>query len=112
VTDTVQIGQRDMAIFEATNNAARPITGTATFNVQPEQAGKYFNKVQCFCFTEQRLEPGQTVDMAVSFYVDPGFVDDEDTKDLSELTLSYTFYPVEKPQRTEGQAAAGTAGGG
>jgi cytochrome c oxidase assembly protein subunit 11 len=108
----VKIGENALAFYKATNTSDQAVTGTAVFNVTPESAGIHFNKVQCFCFTEQRLEPGQTVDMAVSFYVDPGFVDDEDTKDLSELTLSYTFYPVEKPQRTEGQAAAGTAGGG
>ena len=92
VTDTVQIGQRDMAIFEATNNAARPITGTATFNVQPEQAGKYFNKVQCFCFTEQTLRPGQSVTMPVLYYVDPKALDDPNMKGVEQITLSYTFH--------------------
>jgi cytochrome c oxidase assembly protein subunit 11 len=109
----VKIGENMLAFYKATNNSERAITGTAVFNVAPEAVGLYFNKVQCFCFTEQRLEPGQTVDMPVSFYVDPGFVKDDDTKGLTELTLSYTFYPVEKPQKkTLGQAAAGTAGGG
>ena len=92
VTDTVQIGQRDMAIFEATNNAARPITGTATFNVQPEQAGKYFNKIQCFCFTEQTLRPGQQVTMPVLFYVDPKALDDPNMDGVEQITLSYTFH--------------------
>jgi cytochrome c oxidase assembly protein subunit 11 len=109
----VRIGENTLAFYKATNNSDHAITGTAIFNVAPDAVGLYFNKTQCFCFTEQRLEAGQTVDMAVSFYVDPGFVKDADTKDLSELTLSYTFYPVEKPRRRAvGQAAADTAGGG
>ena len=92
VTDTVQIGQRDMAIFEARNNSARPITGTASFNVEPEQAGKYFNKIQCFCFTEQTLRPGQTVTMPVLYFVDPKALDDPDMKQVEQITLSYTFH--------------------
>ena len=92
VTDTVQIGQRDMAIFEATNNSFRPITGTASFNVEPEQAGKYFNKIQCFCFTEQTLRPGQTVAMPVLYFVDPAALDDPDMKQVEQITLSYTFH--------------------
>ena len=82
------------------------VTGTAVFNVAPENAGLHFNKVQCFCFTEQTLAPGQTVDMAVSFYIDPGWVDDDDTKDFSELTLSYTFYPAQKAQEKTGKTAS------
>jgi cytochrome c oxidase assembly protein subunit 11 len=85
-----------MAIFEARNNSFRPITGTASFNVEPEQAGKYFNKIQCFCFTEQRLSPGQEVSMPVVFFVDPRILDDPDTRNISEITLSYTFYPVDQ----------------
>jgi cytochrome c oxidase assembly protein subunit 11 len=92
VTDTVQIGQRDMAIFEARNNSARAITGTATFNVEPEQAGKYFNKIQCFCFTEQTLRPGQSVTMPVLYFVDPKALDDPDMKRVEQITLSYTFH--------------------
>lgn len=92
VTDTVQIGQRDMAIFEARNNSARPITGTASFNVEPEQAGKYFNKIQCFCFTEQTLQPGQEVTMPVLYYVDPAALDDPNMQGVEQITLSYTFH--------------------
>ena len=95
VTDTVQIGQRDMAIFEARNNSARPITGSASFNVEPEQAGKYFNKVQCFCFTEQTLQPGQQVTMPVLYYVDPAALDDPNMKDVEQITLSYTFHEAQ-----------------
>lgn len=111
-TADVKVGENMLAFYRATNTSDRPVTGTAVFNVTPEAAGIHFNKVQCFCFTEQRLEPGQTVDMPVSFYVDPGFVDDEDTKNLSELTLSYTFYAVDPPKKTVGQAPVkGTDGG-
>jgi cytochrome c oxidase assembly protein subunit 11 len=92
VTDTVQIGQRDMAIFEVRNNSFRPITGTATFNVEPEQAGKYFNKIQCFCFTEQTLRAGQQVTMPVLYYVDPRALDDPAMKGVEQITLSYTFH--------------------
>ena len=92
VTDTVQIGQRDMAIFEARNNSFRPITGTASFNVEPEQAGAYFNKIQCFCFTEQTLRPGQEVTMPVLYFVDPKALDDPNMEGVEQITLSYTFH--------------------
>ena len=92
VTDTVTMGQRDMAIYLAKNNTDRAITGTATFNVEPEQAGAYFNKIQCFCFTEQTLKPGQEMRMPVLFYIDPEYLNDPDTKDVGAVTLSYTFY--------------------
>jgi len=93
--DTIDIGGRDMAFFSATNTSDKPITGTATFNVTPTTAGKYFTKIQCFCFTQQTLDPGQTVRMPVIFYVDPAILKDPDTKDVQEITLSYTFYPVD-----------------
>lgn len=92
VTDTVQIGQRDMAVFEARNLSSEPVTGTATFNVEPEQAGIYFNKIQCFCFTQQTLQPGQRVDMPVLYYVDPKALDDPNMKGVEQITLSYTFH--------------------
>lgn len=92
VTDTVQVGERDMAIFEAKNNSSVPITGTASFNVEPEQAGPYFNKIQCFCFTEQTLQPGQEVSMPVLFFVDPKALDDPNMKGVEQITLSYTFH--------------------
>ena len=92
ITDTVQIGQRDMALFEARNDGSVPVTGTATFNVEPEQAGAYFNKIQCFCFTEQTLRPGQQVTMPVLYYVDPKALDDPNMKGVEQITLSYTFH--------------------
>jgi cytochrome c oxidase assembly protein subunit 11 len=92
----VAIGARNIALFEARNLSDRPVTGTATFNVTPSQAGQYFTKIQCFCFTEQRLSPGQEVQMPVVFYVDPAILDDPDARDIAEITLSYTFYPVDR----------------
>lgn len=94
-TDTVSIGARDMTVFIAENLSDQPIKGMATFNVSPAQAGKYFNKVQCFCFTEQTLQPKQQVRMPVLYYVDPKIMTDPETKDIEEITLSYTFYPVD-----------------
>ena len=98
-TDTVSIGARDMSVFIAENLSDQPIKGMATFNVSPAQAGKYFNKVQCFCFTEQTLQPKQRVRMPVLYYVDPKIMTDPDTRDIEEITLSYTFYPVDEPEK-------------
>ena len=95
--DRAAIGARKMAFYTARNNGTLPVTGTATFNVTPVQAGQYFSKIQCFCFTEQTLQPGQQVRMPVLFYIDKRFLDDPDAADVEEVTLSYTFYPVEKP---------------
>ncbi|MAK98206.1 MAG: cytochrome c oxidase assembly protein [Citromicrobium sp.] len=91
-TDTVQIGIRELAFFTAKNNSSKPITGTATFNVEPEQAAPYFNKIQCFCFTEQTLQPGEEVRMPVLFYVDPAALDDPNMDGVEQITLSYTFH--------------------
>jgi cytochrome c oxidase assembly protein subunit 11 len=91
-TMDVKIGETALAFFKATNRAAVPVTGQAGFNVAPELAGRYFTKIECFCFKRQTLQAGQSVEMPVTFFVDPKIVDDEDTKDISEITLSYTFY--------------------
>ena len=88
-------GQPTKIFYRATNLVARPTTGQAVFNVTPAAVGKYFSKIECFCFTEQTLKPGQTVDMPVVFFVDPKVRQDPDTRDIDEITLSYTFYPVE-----------------
>jgi cytochrome c oxidase assembly protein subunit 11 len=93
--DVIDIGGRDMAFFTATNTADRPVTGTATFNVSPAAAGKYFTKIQCFCFTQQTLGAGESARMPVIFYVDPAILNDPDARDIQEITLSYTFYPVD-----------------
>lgn len=106
VVDTVSIGVRDMATYTAKNLSDRPITGTASFNVEPEQAGRYFSKIQCFCFTEQTLKPGEEVRMPVIYYVDPKILDDPDAKDVGEITLSYTFH-----ETAATQAAADATGG-
>ena len=97
VTETIPIGERALATFHARNKSARTITGTAVFNVAPEQAGKYFNKIQCFCFTEQTLKPGEAVHMPVQYYVDPKILDDPDASDVEEITLSYTFNEARYP---------------
>ena len=96
-TYEVSLGGRKMAVYLARNDSDKPVTGRATFNVEPEQAGKYFNKVQCFCFTEQTLQPHQEVRMPVVFYVDPKIKDDPETKDVEQITLSYTFHAVANP---------------
>ena len=96
-TDTVTIGQRDIATYVAKNESSRPITGMATFNVTPVQAGQYFNKIQCFCFTEQTLQPGQEVTMPVLYYVDPAMLDDPNMRGVEQITLSYTFHRAADP---------------
>jgi len=95
-TQTIQIGERSMALFMAQNNSDQPVTGSATFNVVPEQTGSYFNKIQCFCFTQQTLKPHEAVRMPVIYFVDPKILDDPDTKDIQQITLSYTFHEVKK----------------
>jgi len=92
VTQTVHLGARNLAIYTAKNLSDRPITGLASYNVSPDDAGKFFNKIQCFCFTEQTLQPGQEVRMPVTYYVDPSILDDSDGKDIKQITLSYVFH--------------------
>ncbi len=94
-SETIDVGARDMVFFTATNTSDKPLTGTATFNVTPAQAGKYFTKIQCFCFTQQTLKPHETVRMPVIFFVDPKILADSDASDIQTITLSYTFYPVD-----------------
>jgi cytochrome c oxidase assembly protein subunit 11 len=96
----VKLGEETLVHYRAHNPTDRPIVGVATFNVQPDKAGAYFDKIACFCFNEQRLEPGQTVDMPVSFYVDPSILKDVNARDVRTITLSYTFF--EKPGQQAG----------
>lgn len=93
----VMTGDQHMAYYLATNHSGRTETGSAVFNVTPVSAGAYFNKIECFCFTEQTLKHGETVEFPVSFYVDPAIADDPDTRSITEITLSYTFYPAGLP---------------
>jgi len=95
--ETVRVvpGAQTKIFYRATNMVARPTTGQAVFNVSPAEVGKYFSKIECFCFTEQTLKGGQSVDMPVIFFVDPKVRQDPDTRNVDEITLSYTFYPVE-----------------
>lgn len=88
----LRVGEPGLAFYVATNEAARPTTGTANFNVTPDKAGIYFSKVQCFCFEEQELKPGESMRMGVSFFVDPALLDDPGMADVETITLSYTFF--------------------
>ena len=94
----VRVGEQNMAHYSATNTANKVLTGTAIFNVSPAEAGAYFDKIQCFCFTKQTLKAGESVDLPVVFFVDPAILDDPDSKSISEITLSYTFFPVDKTE--------------
>ena len=107
-TQTVKIGETKVALFRVTNRSDKPITGRAVFNVTPEQAGAYFEKLSCFCFTDQTIQAGQTVEMPVLYFVDPKYADDPDTKGKGQVTLSYTFYPAvdAKPATTTAKASA------
>lgn len=97
--EKVTIGEREIAFFTAKNLSDKPITGRASYNVTPSQAGRYFNKIQCFCFTEQTLQPGQEIRMPVIYYVDPGIITDADAQSVQEITLSYTFHPVDEADK-------------
>jgi cytochrome c oxidase assembly protein subunit 11 len=94
---TIPIGEKRLAYYTATNTSNQPITGRAVFNVSPDVAGQYFIKIECFCFTEQTLKAGETIDMPVTWYVDPAIINDPVARKIDEITLSYTFYPVDKP---------------
>jgi cytochrome c oxidase assembly protein subunit 11 len=94
---TLRIGETGLAFYEAHNPTDHPVAGQASYNVTPYEAGYFFDKIECFCFTEQVLQPGETVEMPVSFYVDPAIVNDRDAKYVHTITLSYTFYEIDLP---------------
>jgi cytochrome c oxidase assembly protein subunit 11 len=100
---TLRIGETGLAFYEAYNPTDRPVAGSASYNVAPFDAGGFFAKIDCFCFEEQVLQPGERVQMPVTFYVDPAIVEDRDAKYAKSITLSYTFYEIELPR--EAQAA-------
>jgi cytochrome c oxidase assembly protein subunit 11 len=106
-TMRVKVGENVLAFYKAANTSDRPITGEASFNVSPDIAGSYFSKIECFCFKEQTLGPGETVEMPVSFFVDPKIAQDRDADGVHEITLSYTFYPVSKPAGPRAAVKAG-----
>ena len=110
-TMDIRIGETGLAFYEAHNPTDRPVTGTASFNVTPSSMGGYFAKIECFCFTEQTLQPGERVSMPVTFYVDPEMVHDIDTKGVQTITLSYTFFETE-PEASAGLATDDTAAKG
>ena len=95
---SMKIGETAQAHYTASNPFNTTSSGRASYNVTPEFAGSYFNKVECFCFTDTTLEPGETLDMPVVFYVDPDIVDAPELKDITTITLSYTFFPIETPK--------------
>ena len=103
----LKIGENAIAFYEAVNNTDETITGTASYNVAPEIVGYYFNKVECFCFTEQVLKPGERVEMPVSFFVDPELVKDRDAGRIRDLTLSYTFHRTDPPAPKQAALDAG-----
>lgn len=102
VSQTLKIGESGLAYYEATNLSDKPVIGSATFNVQPAKAGEYFMKVECFCFTEQRLEPGETMLMPVTYFIDPALDEERRLGDVREITLSYTFYRNEDAEKRDG----------
>lgn len=106
-SQTVKIGETKLAFFKVRNNSDKPITARAIYNVVPEQAGPYFQKLQCFCFEDQTIAAGATVDMPVLYYIDPKYADDIDTKGKPEVTLSYTFFPSTEPTQAQAPKAGG-----
>jgi cytochrome c oxidase assembly protein subunit 11 len=97
----IKVGEQALAFYRAKNISGRTMTGTATFNVTPAKAGQYFNKVECFCFTEQELKAGAEIDMPVTFFIDPDIANDPNLNEVTTITLSYTFFETEPdPERT------------
>jgi|SRR5581483_1045485 len=108
-SQSVRIGDTGLAFFTVTNNSDKPLTGRAAYNVAPDLAGAYFEKLRCFCFDDQTIAAHATMHFPVVYFVDPKYASDPDTKGTSDVTLSYTFYPVQKPGPKTAQALGGTA---
>jgi len=107
---TLRAGEQGLAFYTASNPTSRRVAGTATFNVTPLKAGPYFTKIDCFCFTEQVLAPGESVDMPVAFFVDPAIEDDPNLKEVTTITLSYTFFETDLPAADVADGKGRTAG--
>jgi cytochrome c oxidase assembly protein subunit 11 len=108
---TVHVGEDRLVFYRATNTGPTPTIGVATFNVTPHKAGQYFQKVACFCFNEQKLDPGESIDMGVSFFVDPAIDRDPNLRDVTTITLSYTFFRAKDEKARLSQAAPASTGG-
>ncbi len=106
---TLKVGETGMATFHAHNDSANPIVGTAVYNVTPEKAGLYFDKIQCFCFSQQLLRPQESADLPVAFYIDPAIMDDRNLDDVTVITLSYTFYKAQSQALDKAVGAEGRA---
>jgi cytochrome c oxidase assembly protein subunit 11 len=103
----IRIGETGLAFYEAYNPTDRPVAGSASYNVAPCDAGSFFSKIDCFCFEQQVLQPGERVEMPVTFYVDPAIVDDRDAKFTQKITLSYTFHEIDLPEDAQQAALDG-----
>ena len=110
VSQQVRIGDTGLAFFRVKNNGSKAITGRASYNVVPEQAGPYFQKLECFCFSDQTLQPGQTADFPVVYFVDPAYQSDPEASGGNEITLSYTFFQIADQPKNTAQAASGLGG--
>jgi cytochrome c oxidase assembly protein subunit 11 len=111
VSQNLKIGETGLAFFKVTNTGDKPWTGRASYNVVPETAGPYFQKLECFCFTDQTLKPGETKEFPVAYFVDPRLVSDAETRGVQEITLSYTFYPSVKQQASGAISSRPALGG-
>ncbi len=109
---SLKVGETGLAFYRATNTGSETVVGTATFNVTPDKAGLYFDKIDCFCFTEQVLRPGETVDMPVSFYLDPDLAEDPKMDGVTTVTLSYTFFRAQDQSKARQIAEVPAAAGG
>lgn len=111
ISQRVRIGETGMAFFDVTNTSDQPIQATAAYNVVPERAGPYFQKLQCFCFDSQTIQPGQTMKFPVQYFVAPEIATDRESRGVREITLSYTFYPTKGAELAANPAAATGAAG-